>query len=188
VDNYIKARKLYEARLNAPGLSQEEREQLLLDKEREKEEYETYKNVERIVAERENDDGQLQYLVKWHGLNYDHCTWETHDDLRQWNANDEVAAFRKREAEAKFPYKSVSYTRNNRPEFVKITEDPPYIQETGGELKDFQLTGLNWLAYLWSKGDNGILADEMGLGKASRLIPALAGRTMLTLRHRRYRR
>lgn len=27
------------------------------------------------------------------------------------------------------------------------------------------MTGLNWLAYLWSRGDNGILADEMGLGK-----------------------
>ena len=44
-------------------------------------------------------------------------------------------------------------------------KDPEYIATTGGELKDFQLTGLNWLAFLWSKGDNGILADEMGLGK-----------------------
>ena len=26
------------------------------------------------------------------------------------------------------------------------------------------LTGLNWLAFLWSKVDNGIFADEMGLG------------------------
>lgn len=33
------------------------------------------------------------------------------------------------------------------------------------ELKDFQLTGLNWLGYIWSRGENGILADEMGLGK-----------------------
>jgi chromodomain-helicase-DNA-binding protein 1 len=103
--------------------------------------------------------------VKWSGLNYEHCTWETLDELRTWGANTQVQAFRKRENEAKFPYKSVAYPRNNRPEYVKITEDPPYIAETGGALKDFQLTGLNWLAYLWSKGDNGILADEMGLGK-----------------------
>lgn len=27
----------------------------------------------------------------------------------------------------------------------------------GGELKASQLTGLNWLAYLWSKGKNGTL-------------------------------
>jgi chromodomain-helicase-DNA-binding protein 1 len=48
-------------------------------------------------------------------------------------------------------------------------KDPEYIATTGGSLKDFQLTGLNWLAFLWSKGDNGILADEMGLGKVSAL-------------------
>lgn len=46
-------------------------------------------------------------------------------------------------------------------------KDPEYIANTGGELKDFQLTGLNWLAFLWSNGENGILADEMGLGKVS---------------------
>jgi len=47
----------------------------------------------------------------------------------------------------------------------RLHKDPEYIVVTGGELKDFQLTGLNWLAFLWSKGNNGILADEMGLGK-----------------------
>lgn len=30
-------------------------------------------------------------------------------------------------------------------------------------MKPFQLTGLNWLAYLWTKGENGILADEVSL-------------------------
>lgn len=80
-------------------------------------------------------------------------------------AQDQIQAYREREVDAKFPFKSVSYSRHNRPQFKKITQDPDYIKSTGGELKDFQLTGLNWLAYLWSKGDNGILADEMGLGK-----------------------
>ena len=41
-----------------------------------------------------------------------------------------------------------------------MTEQPEYITP-GGELKDFQMTGLNWLAYLWSQGENGILADEV---------------------------
>lgn len=49
----------------------------------------------------------------------------------------------------------------NRPEFVTIKEDPWYLTKTGGNLKDFQLTGLNWLAYLWSRNENGILADEV---------------------------
>lgn len=164
VDNYIKAYKLYLDRLNAPDLSREDYEVLLLDKEREKEELETYKTVERIISQRENDVGQVEYFVKWNNLNYEHCTWEVQDEIRHI-AKEQIEAYRTREAEAKFPFKSTAYAKNQRPTFMKITEDPDYISATGGELKDFQLTGLNWLAYLWSQGENGILADEMGLGK-----------------------
>ena len=179
VDNYIRAYKQYEVRLTAPGLTSEERETLLLDKEREKEELETYKTVERIVAQREAADGSVEYFCKWTGLNYEHCTWEAQDEVRTI-AKNELDAYRVREAEAKYPYKSAVYPKHQRPAFEKITEDPPYITATGGELKDFQLTGLNWLAYLWAKGENGILADEMGLGKvrtalASLLIPYADG-------------
>jgi SNF2 family DNA or RNA helicase len=41
----------------------------------------------------------------------------------------------------------------------KINKHPEY---TGGDLEDFQFMGLNWLAYLWSKGENSILADDSG--------------------------
>ncbi|KZV69953.1 hypothetical protein PENSPDRAFT_580122 [Peniophora sp. CONT] len=175
VDNYMKAYKAYESRLNSHGLTQEEREQLLLDKEREKEEYEQYQIAERVVAEQVNKTTkQTEYLVKWTGLNYEHCTWETLEELKTWGAQEKIAEYRQREAQAYFPYKSVQYSRHNRPEFIKITEDPPYIAETGGALKDFQLTGLNWLAYLWHKGDNGILADEMGLGKTVQTVAFLS--------------
>ncbi|CAG0884543.1 unnamed protein product [Cyprideis torosa] len=34
-----------------------------------------------------------------------------------------------------------------------------------GELKSYQLKGMNWLISLYDQGINGILADEMGLGK-----------------------
>ncbi|THG99366.1 hypothetical protein EW026_g2965 [Hermanssonia centrifuga] len=173
VDNYIKAYKLYLERLNAPDLSREDYEALLLDKEREKEELETYKTVERIISQRENDLNQVEYFVKWNNMNYEHCTWELLDEIRPI-AKEQIDAFRKREAEAKFPYKSVAYARNQRPTFKKINEDPDYIVATGGELKDFQLTGLNWLAYLWSKGENGILADEMGLGKTVQSVSFLS--------------
>ena len=145
----------------------------MLDKEREKEELETYKTIERIVAQRPGLAGGVEYYVKWNNLNYDHCTWEAQDEIRPF-AKENIEAFRTREAEAKFPYKSINYARNQRPAFVKITEDPEYLAATGGQLKDFQLTGLNWLAYLWSKGENGILADEMGLGKVSN-APIFAG-------------
>jgi len=163
VDNYIKAYKIYQSRLTAPGVSPEDIEAILLDKEREKEEHEQYRIVERIIAHREGSS-TTEYFVKWTGLNYEHCTWETQDEVKPI-AQEAIESYRKRESEAHFPYKSIPYARHQRPTFGKIKKDPDYIEETGGSLKDFQLTGLNWLAYLWSKGENGILADEMGLGK-----------------------
>ncbi|KAI9463589.1 SNF2 family N-terminal domain-containing protein [Lactarius psammicola] len=173
VDNYIKAFKAYQARLAASGLTSEERETLLLDKEREKQDLELYKTVERVVSHRDGSKGEIEYFCKWNGLNYEHCTWEPLEEIRPI-AKEQLEDYRHREAEAKFPYKSVAYARTQRPPFEKITEDPDYIVTTGGELKDFQLTGLNWLAYLWSKGENGILADEMGLGKTVQTVSFLS--------------
>lgn len=40
-------------------------------------------------------------------------------------------------------------------------------------LRPYQLTGLRWLAALYSNGLNGILADEMGLGKTVQCISLL---------------
>lgn len=172
VDNYIKAYKMYQARLTDPHLSPEDAEALLLDKEREKQDLETFKTVERIVAQRDSPaTGDPEYFCKWHGLAYEHCTWETLDEIKPI-AKEQIESYNMREQEAKFPWRSTQYPRDRRPEFVKIDQDPPYVVATGGELKDFQLTGLNWLAYVWSKGENGILADEMGLGKVKESPPS----------------
>lgn len=45
---------------------------------------------------------------------------------------------------------------------------------TGGNLKQYQLEGLEWLVSLYENGLNGILADEMGLGKTLQCIAFLA--------------
>ena len=45
---------------------------------------------------------------------------------------------------------------------------------SGGELKFYQLDGLNWMIRLQENGINGILADEMGLGKTIQTISLLA--------------
>ncbi|XP_026687851.1 chromatin-remodeling ATPase INO80 [Diaphorina citri] len=42
-----------------------------------------------------------------------------------------------------------------------------------GNLKHYQLKGMNWLANLYDQGINGILADEMGLGKTVQSIAFL---------------
>jgi chromodomain-helicase-DNA-binding protein 1 len=165
VDNYIKAEKLYRQRINQPGLSGEDLEALMLEKQRASEDLEMFKRVERVVAQRiAKNESSVEYLCKWQGLGYDQITWESHDDLKGI-AREQIAAFNEREKEGFWPFRAVYYTPNTRPQFKKIIGDPDYIRETGGELKDFQQTGLNWLAYLWCRGENGILADEMGLGK-----------------------
>lgn len=164
VDNYIKAYRAWKTRVDSPNLSSEDREALFLDKEREKEDLETYRTVERIVSHREGPGGDVEYFCKWNGLNYDHCTWELQKDVNPI-AKQQIEAYRTREMEAKFPYKSAVYSRYGRPAFARMDKEPDFITATGCHLKDFQLTGLNWLAYTWSCGHNGILADEMGLGK-----------------------
>lgn len=45
---------------------------------------------------------------------------------------------------------------------------------TGGQLRDYQLEGVEWLVSLFENGLNGILADEMGLGKTLQCISFLA--------------
>lgn len=102
----------------------------------------------------------MEYLCKWRGLVYADATWEDHDTIRAIAA-DAIDSYLERTGSDFLPHKSVNHGKS-RPTFIKMTEVPDYIKK-GGTLKDFQLTGLNWLAYLWSRGENGILADEVGL-------------------------
>ncbi|KAL9112263.1 MAG: hypothetical protein Q9227_003381 [Pyrenula ochraceoflavens] len=50
-------------------------------------------------------------------------------------------------------------------------DSPAYVQ--GGEMRDYQIAGLNWLVSLHENGISGILADEMGLGKTLQTIAFL---------------
>ena len=52
------------------------------------------------------------------------------------------------------------------------TEQPSLV--TGGQMKHYQLEGLEWLKSLWMNGLCGILADEMGLGKTLQAISMIA--------------
>ncbi|BFZ63925.1 chromatin remodeling complex Adenosinetriphosphatase [Saitoella coloradoensis] len=51
-----------------------------------------------------------------------------------------------------------------------FTESPSYIH---GQMRDYQVQGLNWLVSLHENHLNGILADEMGLGKTLQTISFL---------------
>ncbi|XP_071127410.1 SWI/SNF-related matrix-associated actin-dependent regulator of chromatin subfamily A member 5-like [Mytilus edulis] len=54
---------------------------------------------------------------------------------------------------------------------VRFEESPSYIKS--GEMRDYQIRGLNWMISLYEHGINGILADEMGLGKTLQTISLL---------------
>ncbi|GAU98600.1 hypothetical protein RvY_09726 [Ramazzottius varieornatus] len=54
---------------------------------------------------------------------------------------------------------------------IRFEKTPFYI--AGGEMRDYQIRGLNWLISLYENSINGILADEMGLGKTLQTIAVL---------------
>lgn len=53
-----------------------------------------------------------------------------------------------------------------------VSVKPPFLLK--GELREYQLIGLQWLVSIYDKHLNGILADEMGLGKTIMTISLLA--------------
>ena len=50
----------------------------------------------------------------------------------------------------------------------EVTTQPLIL--VGGQLKEYQMKGLQWMVSLYNNKLNGILADEMGLGKTIQLI------------------
>ncbi|KAL0227528.1 hypothetical protein RCL1_003672 [Eukaryota sp. TZLM3-RCL] len=107
----------------------------------------------------------VDYLVKWREMDEEDCTWE-----RVTSEKDKIIGF----VEAINEYESFI----TKPLELRV---PPLVKQrvmyqfrgypvqpkwiTHGELRDYQLTGLNFLLTSWVKGRNVILADEMGLGK-----------------------
>jgi SWI/SNF-related matrix-associated actin-dependent regulator of chromatin subfamily A member 5 len=59
-----------------------------------------------------------------------------------------------------------------RPAAVRLTKQPSNI--AFGQMREYQLEGLNWLINLHDNNISGILADEMGLGKTLQSISLLA--------------
>lgn len=53
---------------------------------------------------------------------------------------------------------------------VVFRESPAFVH---GQMRDYQVAGLNWLISLHENGISGILADEMGLGKTLQTIAFL---------------
>ncbi|KAJ5151980.1 SNF2-related protein [Penicillium capsulatum] len=167
VDNYVRKVLNEELRLqHDPDAPPEDREKWNLDRERDVEAIEDYKQVERAIGVRETDDGTSEYLVKWKRLFYDSCTWEP-EDLVSEIAQREIDRFIDRSARHPFSDK-METNPATRKSFEPIHSSPSFLQN--GELKDFQIKGLNFLAFNWVRDRNVVLADEMGLGKTVQTV------------------
>lgn len=176
VENYIKQFIIMDQAIrNDPLTTKEDIEAMDIERERRRDEQEEYTQVERIVdsdrVEDENGDSKLQYYVKWKRLYYDECSWEDAEQIAE-RAPDQVSRYQQRLKSKILPNLSANYPQSQRPRFEKLSKQPLFIKN--GELRDFQLTGLNWMAFLWSRNENGILADEMGLGKTVQTVSFLS--------------
>jgi chromodomain-helicase-DNA-binding protein 1 len=171
LENYYKKIVEYELDMRFGGdeISPEQREQWLLDREREEEALEDYTKVERVVAVRDGEDGD-EYFIKWKGLQYDECTWESAELVSQ-HAQDKIDEFLDRTSRS-WQSDRKEANPDTRTRMTKLEEQPPYI--TNGQLREFQLKGLNFLALNWTRGNNVILADEMGLGKTVQSVSFLS--------------
>lgn len=173
VQNYIKALTEEDlVRSNVDNADEVEERDIELEMKRAM--FEDYKSVERVIAQRngyysdENQSG-TEYLCKWKRLDYKDCTWEA-ASLISDRFQPEIDAFLEREYNKLVPHRSKNYAKG-RPVFQKLKAQPEYV--TNGELREYQLIGVNWMLYLWCRNENGILADEMGLGKTVQTITTL---------------
>ncbi|KHN38371.1 Chromodomain-helicase-DNA-binding protein 2 [Glycine soja] len=64
-----------------------------------------------------------------------------------------------------------SQRKKSKASLRKLEKQPEWLK--GGELRDYQLEGLNFLVNSWRNDTNVILADEMGLGKTVQSVSML---------------
>lgn len=171
LENYYKKSVEFEIsmRFDNADTTPEQREEYLLERERQEEALADYTKVERVVAVRDGEDGD-EYLVKWKGLQYDECTWEA-APLVSEHAQDKIDQFLDRSSRSWQSDRTES-NPDTRSRMRKLEEQPSYIK--GGQLREFQMKGLNFLALNWTRSNNVILADEMGLGKTVQSVAFLS--------------
>lgn len=131
--------------------------------------------VDRIIACRDVEHGK-EYLVKWKELSYDECSWERASDIASFASEIEkferIQSRRVSAGKQKSTLREVVEVKNRQKDFQQYESSPDFL--SGGLLHPYQLEGLNFLRFAWSKQTHVILADEMGLGKTIQSIALLA--------------
>ncbi|XP_016537603.2 CHD3-type chromatin-remodeling factor PICKLE-like isoform X3 [Capsicum annuum] len=132
--------------------------------------------VDRLLARR-GDGEEREYLVKWKELPYDECYWEFESDISSFQHEIErfrIVQSRHKKSSSKQKGRPIETSESNKKakEFQQYESSPEFL--SGGSLHPYQLEGLNFLRFAWSKQTHVILADEMGLGKTIQSIAFLA--------------
>ncbi|CAN8267518.1 unnamed protein product [Cochlearia groenlandica] len=126
-----------------------------------------WKQPQRIIALQVSKEGNQEAFIKWTGLAYDECTWESLEEPIIKNSPHLIDLFQQYEQKTlKRDIKGNSSRakgEGQQSEVTTLTEQPQELK--GGTLFPHQLEALNWLRRCWYKSKNVILADEMGLGK-----------------------
>lgn len=166
VENYFRKIVLEEIMIMGdPEVPSEEKEKWNLDREKVEDLHADSRHVERVIASQEGEE-ETEYLVKWKALPYEECTWEPASLVGQL-AQEQIDRYLDRSSKVPVSDKRESNIQTRR-KYVAIREQPDYIKF--GQLRDFQLRGVSFLAYHWCRGENAILADEMGLGKTVQTV------------------
>ncbi|KAM9754558.1 chromodomain-helicase-DNA-binding protein 2 isoform 5-T5 [Menidia menidia] len=119
-----------------------------------------------------SSSNEPEYLCKWMGLPYAECSWED-GALVMKKFQLCIDSFTNRNSCKTVPSKDCKVLKQ-RPRFVALKKQPPYIGDDNLQLRDYQLDGVNWLAHSWCRCNSVILADEMGLGKTIQTISFLS--------------
>jgi ATP-dependent helicase STH1/SNF2 len=156
------------------------------DRIREAKRMEEKKRRERIEALKNQDEAKyLQMLKESKDERLIHLMKETDAHLELLTSKIEImqeeagaartsgtaaAASQQRSDEAATAGQKFSQAAHAKEE--QVTTQPTMLK--GGDLKPYQMKGLNWMNSLYNNKLNGILADEMGLGKTIQTIALLA--------------
>ncbi|WEW61620.1 ATP-dependent DNA helicase Hrp3 [Emydomyces testavorans] len=165
LDNYVRKVLMQELSFMKEDMIPEEKEKWNLDRERDIEAIEDFKQVERVIGSRKVNE-VTEYYVKWKRLFYECCTWET-AELVSTIAQQEIDRYLDRCSRPPVSNK-IESNQATRSAFEPIHGTPEFV--CNGQLKDFQVKGVNFMAYNWVRGRNVVLADEMGLGKTVQTV------------------
>jgi hypothetical protein len=116
------------------------------------------------------DADSERYLVKWCGLPYSECTWETEASLctlinakglPAWEM--EFARYQRFNEPRDTTVKGKRGGKTSETSLATAIEQLTSNLNGDQELRNYQQSGVQWLCFNWHSARNSILADEMGL-------------------------